>query len=98
MCLCVCVMSYSLTVNPEFSFSCCNATAVFSCAAIDTHVSGQHGGYDKLVAALLVFVDHIMVILLQQFAVLIPANSGRGLANHNTVKADWITIWNILTL
>lgn len=87
-----------LTVNPKFSLSGCDAAAVFSCATIDTHVSGQHSGNDELVAALLVFIDHVMVILLQQFAILIPANGGSGLANHNTVKADWITIWNILTL
>lgn len=92
---CVIVM---LTVNPEFSLSGCDAAAVFSRATINTHVSGQHSGNDELVAALLVFVDHVMVILLQQFAVFIPANGGRGLANHDTVKADWITVWNILTL
>ena len=94
MCVRVCL----LTVNPEFSLRSCDATAVFSCAAIDAHVSGQHSGNDELVAALLVFVDHVMVILFQQFAILVPANSGRGLANHNTVEADWISVWNILTL
>lgn len=54
-----------LTVNPEFSLRGCNATAVFSCAAVDTHVSGQHSGNDKLVAAFLIFINHVMVILLQ---------------------------------
>lgn len=87
-----------LTVDPEFSLSGCDAAAVFSRATIDAHVSGQHSGDDELVAALLVFIDHVMVVLLQQFAVLIPANGGRGLADHNTVEADRITVWNILTL
>lgn len=96
--MCISCIICSLTVNPEFSFSRCNAAAVFSCAAIDPHISRQHSGDDKLVAALLVFIDHVMVILLQKLAILIPANSGRWLANHNTVKADWITVWNILTL
>lgn len=88
----------SLTVNSKFSFSGSNATTVFSCAAIDSHVSGQHRGDDELVTALLVFIDHVVVILLQHFAILIPTNSGRGLANHNTIKADRIAVWNILTL
>lgn len=87
-----------LTVHPQFSFSRCDAAAVFSCTAVDAHVSGQHGSNDELLAALLVLVDHVMVVLLQQLAIFIPANCGRGLADHHTVKADWITVGDILTL
>lgn len=87
-----------LTVHSEFRFSRCDATVIFRCTAVDTHVSRQHGGNDKLVAALLVFVDHVMVILLQQLAIFIPANCWRGLADHNAVKADRITIGDVLTL
>lgn len=87
-----------LTVHPQFSFSRCDAAAVFSRTAVDAHVSRQHGSNDKLLAALLVFVDHVMVVLLQQLAIFIPANSGRGLANYHAVKADRITIGDILTL
>lgn len=87
-----------LTVDPEFGLGGRDAAAVFSCAAIDAHVGGQHGGNDELVAALLVLVDHVMVVLRQQFAVFVPANGGGGLSDHNAVKADWVTVRDILTL
>lgn len=41
-----CMYQRVLTVNSEFSLSGGNAAAVFSCTAIDTHVSGQHSGND----------------------------------------------------
>lgn len=85
-----------LTVNPEFSLGGGDAAAVLSRAAVDAHVSGQHGGDDELVAALLVLVDHVVVILLQHFAVLEPAHGRRRLADDDAVEAHRVAVRNVL--
>lgn len=87
-----------LTVNPEFSLGGGDAAAVLSCAAVDAHISGQHSGDDELVAALLVLVDHVVVVLLQHFAVLVPAHGRGRLADDDAVKADRVAIRDVLTL
>lgn len=85
-----------LTVDPEFSLGGGDAAAVLGRAAVDAHVSGQYGGDDELVAALLVLIDHVVVVLLQHFAVLVPAYGGRRLADDNAVKAYRVAVRNVL--
>lgn len=87
-----------LTVNPEFGPGGRNAAAVFRRATVDSHVGRQHGSDDELMAAFLVLVDHVVVILLQHFAIFVPAHGGRRFADHHAVEADRIAFGHVLIL
>lgn len=85
-----------LTVHSQLSLAGGDATVIFSHASIYAHICGKHSCDDQLVTTFLVFIDHVVVVFLQQLSILEPSHSVRVFASNYTVKTDWKSIRNIL--
>lgn len=87
-----------LTFHPKLHLAGCNASVILSHAAVHAHIQRPYSGNDQLMAALLVFIDHIMVVFFQHFPIFEPAYAGRGFADDHTVKAHRVSVWDFLVL